>query len=494
MTTLTAETTGLAGARRSLLPLWVGVCVYGLVLAFGDRLLIDPDTLWQVTIGQWIIDHRAVPRTDVYSFTMAGQPWISTQWLAQVLLAISTKVAGWAGPVVVAAASLGLTLALFVRALGTRLRESTTLVFLIAALMLMEPHMVARPHVMAMPVMVAWVASLMSAADRREAPSLWLLPLIVLWANLHGGFVLGLALVAPIGLDAALGAPARRWALLLRWAGFGALALLASCINPYGWDAILASRRILDLGAALATIGEWAPVDFSRIGRVEILLMLGLGLALWRGVTLPPLRIVMLLGLLHMALSANRNLEVLALLGPLIIAAPLARQIGGAEPQDRALARPAFGAIAAVLIVACGGTLAYASVHSFAPPRTQMPAAAVAVLKTLGVQRVFNDYDFGGYLIASGVAPFIDGRTELYGERFVVEQSAAVRLRPAAKLFGLLDSYRIDATLLRSEDAVTELLDHVDGWQRVYSDEVATIHLRKPGAAHSADPRIDPAR
>ncbi|MCG6203716.1 hypothetical protein LPW26_03625 [Rhodopseudomonas sp. HC1] len=493
MTILTAETTALAGARRSLMPLWVGLLVYAVLISVGDRLLNDPDTLWQITIGQWIIDHRAVPRTDLYSFTMAGQPWISTQWLAQVLLAISYTVGGWAGPVVVAAGSLALTLALMARALGRRLRDSTALVFVIAAVILMAPHMVARPHVMAMPVMVAWVAALMDAADRRAAPSLWLLPLMALWANLHGGFVLGLALVAPIGLDAALGAPERRWSLLLRWALFGVLALIASCANPYGWEAILASRRILDLGKALATIGEWAPTDFSRIGPLEVTLLVGLGLALWRGVTLPPLRILMLLGLLHMALSANRNLEVLALLTPLIIAAPLARQIGGAETPDGP-AQPAFGAIAAVLSLAIGGTLAFATLHSFAPPRSHTPVAAVATLKTLGVQRVFNDYDFGGYLIASGVSPFIDGRTELYGERFVVAQNDAVRLRPPAKLFELLDSYRIDATLLGTADPATKLLDHVDGWEKVYSDDVATIHLRKPDASHTAEPKIDPAR
>ena len=72
---------------RGLLPLWVGVGIYALFLLAGNRLLIDPDTMWQITVGQWILDHRAVPQTDVYSFTMRGQPWISTQWLAQVLYA-----------------------------------------------------------------------------------------------------------------------------------------------------------------------------------------------------------------------------------------------------------------------------------------------------------------------------------------------------------------------------------------------------------------------
>ena len=87
MTLSVAHTTEDASPLRGLLPLWVGVGIYALFLLAGNRLLIDPDTMWQITVGQWIIDHRAVPETDVYSFTMRGQPWISTQWLAQVLYA-----------------------------------------------------------------------------------------------------------------------------------------------------------------------------------------------------------------------------------------------------------------------------------------------------------------------------------------------------------------------------------------------------------------------
>src|SRR6267154_2025062 len=95
-----------ASPMRGLLPLWVGVLIYALFLVAGNRLLIDPDTMWQITVGQWISDHRAVPETDVYSFTMRGQPWISTQWLSQVLYAKDYAAAGWSGPVVLAAAAI----------------------------------------------------------------------------------------------------------------------------------------------------------------------------------------------------------------------------------------------------------------------------------------------------------------------------------------------------------------------------------------------------
>ncbi len=129
--------------------------------------------------------------------------------------------------------------------------------------------------------------------------------------------------------------------------------------------------------------------------------------------------------------------------------------------------------------------------HPFAPHMRGSPVAAVAELKKLNVSRVFNDYDFGGFLIANGVAPFIDGRTELYGEKFFVDHNAASGLMEPENLFRLLDEYKIEATLMRTQSAATKLLDHVDGWQKIYSDDIATIHLRKPGAVHTREPAVD---
>jgi len=477
---------------RGLLPLWVGIGIYALFVLAGNRLLIDPDTLWQITVGQWILDHGAVPETDVYSFTMRGQPWISTQWLAQVVYAKAYAIAGWSGPVVIAAGAIAATFALLTRFLCRRLGESTTLVFVATALALTVPHLLARPHVLAMPVMMLWVGGLIDAADRRGAPSLWLVPLMAMWANLHGGFVFGLVLMAPIGLDAVVSADAKlRRSLVLRWALFAVAALAASCCTPYGWNALLASQKILALGAALPLIREWQAADFGSVGALELCLLGGIGLALWRGITLPPLRIALLLGLLHMALAQGRAGEILALLAPLVLAAPLALQIGGAEPA--VAARPARGAlfatVAALLMVA---TFAFTSVHRYEPYVRQSPVAAVAVLKKLNLERVFNDYDFGGYLIANGVAPFIDGRTELYGEKFFVDHNAASGLMEPENLFRLLEEYRIEATLMRTQSAATKLLAHVDGWQKVYSDDIATIFVRKPGAVHTVEPAVEP--
>src|SRR3954447_5591320 len=103
MTMSVANTAEDASPMRGLLPLWVGAGTYALFVLAGDQLLNDADTYWQITVGQWILDHRTVPQPDMYSVTMHGQPWISTQWLAQVMLAVCHSSAGWTGLVVLAA-------------------------------------------------------------------------------------------------------------------------------------------------------------------------------------------------------------------------------------------------------------------------------------------------------------------------------------------------------------------------------------------------------
>src|SRR5438445_8934423 len=146
MTLSVTQTSDHASPMRGLMPLWVGVGVYALFVLAGNALLNDPDTMWQITVGRWILDHHAVPETDVYSFTMQGQPWISTQWLAQVMFAKAYTIAGWSGPVVLAAAAIAIAFALLARFLSGRVSETATLVFVSAALSLTVPHMLARPH------------------------------------------------------------------------------------------------------------------------------------------------------------------------------------------------------------------------------------------------------------------------------------------------------------------------------------------------------------
>lgn len=488
---MSAQTIDAAQARECTLPCVLGVCLFAGLLLLGNRLLADPDTYWQIRIGQQILETGSLPRTDVFSFTMRGQPWISTQWLAQVLFAAAYARAGWAGPVVLTAASIAGAFVILAWFLRRRLDTAPALILLMAALALASPHFLVRPHALAMPVMVAWTAGLIAAADRNAAPSYWLPPLMTLWANLHGSFLLGLVLIGPIALDVVLKIEApRRVAMLLRWFVFGLAALAASCLTPYGVEAILAARNILNLGAALPLITEWRPADFARFGALEACLLLGLGAVLLKGFTLPLMRIVLVLGLLHMALAHVRNITVLALLLPIVIAAPLAARLGLPNEMPKTarscsviVAAAIFAVIAMSSFVIAGNR--YAPVSNLAP--------AVAALKERGASRILNDYDFGGYLIWSGIPVAIDGRTELYGERFMVELDNAMTLKSPDALFNLLTSQRIDATLLLRQTPAAQLLDHVDGWKKVFADDTVVAHVRDPSVRHAAEPEIKPA-
>ncbi len=468
-----------APVSPAALPCLVATVAYVVILIVGGNLLNDADSYWHLAVGQWIVDN-GFPHADPFSFTFAGHPWIAKEWLSQVLYYGAWHLAGWPGVVLLAAAAIATAFGLLARFLEDRLAPATALVFVAAAFMLVAPHALARPHALAMPVMIGWMGGLLYAAEQKKAPSYWLLPLMVAWANLHGGFVFGIFMVGAFGLDAvAAAAPADRWRAAGAWVRFAILALIAACITPYGPESFLAAFRVLDLGSALNFIDEWRAADFSHLAGLEIALLLGIGFALWRGFTLPWPRIVILVGLIHMALSAERNAELLGLIAPLLIAAPLARQVpavaAGAELPRRA---DTLAGVALALLIPLSA--AFATLANYAPSASITPTAAVEALTAANARRVFNDYTFGGYLVSRGVPTFIDGRTELFGAKFVARYAEGVSLADLNSFTRMLDTYDIDATLLPPGTPAVALLDMLPGWQRLYADDTAVAHVRTP--------------
>jgi hypothetical protein len=276
---------------RALVPLCAGAGTYLFFLYVGDSPLQDSDSFWQIKIGQWILDHHALPYSDFYSFTRLGEPWISTSWLSQVLYAICYAQWGWTGPVILTTIAIALSVAIFVYLLDEHLDATRSVLFAMLALWLSLHHILARPHVLALPVMMTWVGVLMAAADRKSAPSWLWLPLMALWASLHGGFVLGLALIGPIALEAVWNVEARRrLALFLRWALFGVGALMTSCSTPYGWRTLLGASNILSLSEPLSLIYEWMPANFASFSAFEGALLGLIALGFYRGLVLSPPR------------------------------------------------------------------------------------------------------------------------------------------------------------------------------------------------------------
>jgi hypothetical protein len=161
------------------------------------------------------------------------------------------------------------------------LRPTVALGAATVSLAFASSHFLARPHLLTFPIIVVWTASLARASDENRRPSLWLLPLMMLWANLHGGFTLGLVLAAGFGLEATIAAPsAERRRVAIEWLSFWVGALLAGCITPYGHQYLLQTFHVLNLGDLARQIGELRPmnpyVDFTQ--EVILLCLMAMGL------------------------------------------------------------------------------------------------------------------------------------------------------------------------------------------------------------------------
>ena len=285
----------------------------------GQPLLADPDSHWHVAVGRWILEHGSVPYTDAYSYTFTGRPWIAKEWLSQVLMALAFSAGGWGGVVALSAGAFAVTSAVLLRLLMQDLRPLPALLFTAAAFTMMASHFLARPFAFALPFMLLWVAGLVRAVEERRAPRPVLLAAMLAWANLHGGFTLGLMLCGPFALEALLNGRdvAERKQAFMDWLKFGVAAVLVSCITPYGIGSLLVTFQIFGLGDALNLISEWKSPDFQTRPLQEAILLIGLYIVLARGVKLPLIRVLIVVGLMHMLLRYARNAELLATLAPL---------------------------------------------------------------------------------------------------------------------------------------------------------------------------------
>jgi hypothetical protein len=469
------------------LVLFSGVLVYGGVLSVAAKLLNDPDTFWHISLGQKILTTGHVPSLDTFSYTMMGATYHSMEWLSQVLMSVSYRIGGYAALTALTASAAALAFAILYHELKRRLNWMAALL-LCAAFLLSTPHILCRPHVLVSPIVVLWTACLIRSAERGRSPSLMLLPLMTLWANMHGSFLLGLALTVPFSIEAVLRTDERRATLALKWAGFGLLALAAACVSPYGIEQITAALHVFDLGDSVNWIDEWQPQNFGKVGPFELVLLFGLAAALLSGIVVPLTRVAVLVGLLHMALSHNRHTDLFAMLSVLVLAEPIARRFH--ETDQRPVSNswvgyvvPALGTVAAIVLTA----FTFRN-HALRPPDSIRPEAAVAAARAAGIQgRVLNDYNFGGYLIFIGEPTFIDGRGEFFGKDRLDAYMRTIGSADADTLARFLDENRIAWTLLRPERLAARTLDHLPGWRRVYADDNAVVHTRCSQPPQRAD-------
>lgn len=446
----------------------------------------DPDTYLHITAGRWMLAHAALPVHDPFSYTFAGKVWAAPEWLAEIVLAAVFGAAGWGGLALLAIASFALSLGLLTRFLLRSCEPISALIMVGLAAAMVEPHLLARPHALALPLMVAWSGALFAARDARAAPPFRLLPILALWANLHGSFLFGIALAAFLAAEAALSGV--ELPQLRRWGAFLALAVGAASLTPNGVSGLVEPLRLMAMPALQSSFIEWRAPDFQQFQPLEIGLLGLLATGLTTGVKVPWQRVLMLLVLSHMALAHVRQADLFGVVAPLALAGCVGPQLAALIHQQRpswigrVAARlagpPAPPAVALSLAVGLVLSLSLLSRPIDRADDLATPSSALAAAARLGLwDHVFNSEVFGGYLVFRGVPSFIDGRIEMFGDTFLQRYLDAAN-GDAATLAELLRRWDVHWTLLEPGQPAASLLDHLPGWRCVYRDARAVLHVR----------------
>jgi len=438
----------------------------------------DPDTYWHIAAGGWMLDHARVLRQDIFSYTVPGKPWASHEWLAEIVMALAYRAAGWSGILVLFAGSLGLALWLIAKDLGRWLGGLGQVVVMVLVFQVMAPTILARPHVLMLPILAGWTLEMLLAREQHRAPRWWFALLMLVWANLHGSFVFGFVLAAGFGLEALTESRADRIRVIREWGLFAGLCLLAALATPHGISGLLAPFQIMGMGT-LNNIIEWQPASFATFSAFEAGILLTFLVCLAKGVRVPLVRTLLLVFMLHMALQHQRHQLVLAVVAALILARPIAQAFGRTESAARMI----FPAQVLVAVVALAAPIVRLAIPVTRGDAAITPASALAhVPAKLAAQPMFNAYNFGGYLIFKGVKVFIDGRADMYGDAFVKRYAAINNGDPAA-VDAAIKQYKIAWVITQPREGIIKYLQGKPGWKRIYGDKYAVVLAREDALA-----------
>jgi len=472
---------------------------YCLILLRAPVLLHEPDTLWQIRTGQWTLDHARVPTVDVYSYTANGKPWVSMQWLSQIIYALTFNAGGWRAMAVLAAASSAAIIGIICFYLLRYLRFSAAIACTVLTAAAIAPHFTARPHVFSYVLLAIWMISLLDAYDDEKydlPPLLALAPLMILWANIHGSFTFGLLLLYIFSICCLYHNFAKRdFAKCRRVLIVAAITTACAAVTPYGIKPAFMTTTLVNMKFASNYTTELRSPDFheSTLGLAFfiaiILAIAGLGVRLG-GARLISFGLAAAAGLRY-----ARALYMFFVLAPLVLARPAARalpylapQSTGAEGSGDGATDPLLALLRKYAAVLLAGSLALAVLGTasiwrrsdIAPPPSITPAAAIDFVKRNNITgNVFNNQQFGGYLIWSGIPVFIDGRLEVYGDAFLRKYAQTIGLADVAQAFAVLDEYDVKWTLLNPREPLVGALAQSAAWEKVYADADTVVFVRR---------------
>ena len=472
----------LRTSRVFLAVLFIGL------FAMAARNVTDPDVWWHLKTGQYIAEHHSVPHTDPFSYTRAGQPWVAHEWLSELFLYETERTAGWGGLILIFAAVL--TAAFFLLYLRCGPATYIAGVATLCGAWATAPLWGVRPQVLSLLLTSLWLL-ILERSERNPKLLWWTLPLTLLWVNLHAGFALGLALsalfLAGEWIERALGSPEQSVSHLRTAALVFLLDLLIVPLNPNGLRMFSYPFETLRSPAMQSYIAEWASPNFHRPEYWPFLLVvLGtLAVLSWsrRGsnIELRLRDLLLLLVSLYAALCSIRLIPLFILIAIPLVSTRLGNwpRIDERRPRGRvrilfnSLIVPAMAAFAGIHVVAVVQRQPLVETESF-------PTRAVAFLQAHpSGGRIFNHYDWGGYLIWKvypSTRVFIDGRADLYGQEILNQFAGTYQFKGAWR--DPLQRWNIDTVLVPPDSALATGLRNSPGWTVAYEDSQAVVLVR----------------
>jgi hypothetical protein len=476
-----------------------------------SRLLEDGDIGWHIRVGEWILDHRSIPREDFFSFTRPGGPWFAWEWGAELIYGVLFRVWGLKGIVLFSGAQIALFGAILVRYSLWRGANPLLAVGLsLAGVGATSIHFLARPHLYTL--ILVPVALWMLEADRRfPGWRIWLLaPVTAIWVNLHGGF---LAVPALAGLMAVGGGLEEWWRgrgraaafrVAVRYCGLAAACALASVINPYGIALHAHAFSHLSAGWIREIVDEFQPPDFRRENVQQFGVLLALGL-LSVPMMLRRRRVTEALWMLFWAqqsLGSVRHITLFVAVAVPVVGTELSRiwakwvESGG----PRSL-RAALDGFAGDLNAGCSRITAWPAILLAgvlvldAPlgwpadfPSAKFPTGEIGRhAGLLAASRVYTSDEWADYLIFRNwprQRVFIDGRIDFYGREIGRSALDLSQARPGWEQ--TLERFSVDVVVAAPGWPLARALA-VDGrWAVVEKSDKAVIFQRIAGGPSTA--------
>ncbi|MBL8241648.1 MAG: hypothetical protein JNM66_29755 [Bryobacterales bacterium] len=460
-------------------------------------LLSDGDTGWHVRVGDWIREHGAFPRQDFLSFSKAGEPWFAWEWGSEIYMSYLHQAAGLKGVVL----GIGIMIpayliVLFRHALWRGASPLIALPVLLIASGSSAIHFLARPHIF---TLLFLAASLWLIENERRNPSwrIWLLlPLTVVWANLHGGF---LSLVACLGLVAAGSALSLDWAGARRFALLAVGCLAVSVLNPYGVQLHTHIASYLQSDWIREAVDEFQSPSFRSEAMLlfEILLFASL-ISIYRSVRRGNWADALLVvGWAHLSLGSVRHVPIFLLVAGPIVASELSHWWNELVPglPKRALLRtfdklsrdlaPGFvrNSIWVLLPVAVLVLVDRPIPWPTTFPEEKFPVALIEQYRgDIEGKRVLTTDEWGDYLayrFYPGQRVFFDGRSDFYGEQLGRTYLTLMQGGPAAE--EQVERFQFDTVLVPKAWVIHGALRRSGKWEVVNEGKKAILLRRKGG-------------